>query len=367
MMKNARSLVHSLAVVSTLTLSSSAFAADAAPSSEDAIMATRDAAKALAKKGNLTAALGECRKLATPYAAVCSAEVYTKPRRAAQADDELARVALPESAPTRLRAWSKLVEGKTRGLALDNEQAALLFREASALAPQWCEPYAAKGDVSTGEAAAIAYRRALELCAGDRDTALSLARVLPAGAERLAVAKKLRAENVAAKAAPDADVLSMIAESAWLTGAQEDALEAAHSTLALRAGDRNATLVLAESALRDKNAGEAAELARALVKRDPNDRAAHLALAGALALADKLDAAADAYRTAFALDAKDVSPLLAASRMFLDHGKLTSARAYALKATEDVRASKDAWKQLGDVYQADKMPAAASAAYARAK
>lgn len=370
-MKN-KSRIAKLSVWTTSTLMvllSASGASHARPqgdaSSDDAIFATRDAARGLAKKGDLARALSECKKLATPHAAICAAEVHGKPRRAAQADDELSHVNLPESATARVRAWHRLVEGKTRGLALENEQANLLFREASVLAPTWCEPYAAKGDISTGETAVTAYRRAAELCPADRDIAMSLARALPAGEERLGIVRTLREKQ--GKKSPDGRTLSMIAESAFLSGAFEEAEGAAKICLTIRPGDRASTLVLAESALRSNNGAEAEPLARGLAKRNPSDRAAHFVLAKALAAQNKLDPAAESFRNAFALDSRDVAPLVLAAKMWLDHGRLTTARSYAKKATVEVPSSKEAWTVLGMILRAENQRDAANEAFAKAK
>jgi Tfp pilus assembly protein PilF len=53
--------------------------------------------------------------------------------------------------------------------------------------------------------------------------------------------------------------------------------------------------------------------------------------------------------------------------MWLDHKRLTTARAYALKATEEAPNAKDAWKALAAVHRAEGRHAEAARADARAQ
>ncbi|HVU02721.1 MAG TPA: tetratricopeptide repeat protein [Polyangiaceae bacterium] len=90
---------------------------------------------------------------------------------------------------------------------------------------------------------------------------------------------------------------------------------------------------------------------------------AKLAEAKALAMKGDIDLAIESFEAAYGFSRVDPSAPIAASRACLEGGRLTTAKAFADRATEDFPKSAAAWEILGDVHVALKEPAEAKKAY----
>jgi tetratricopeptide (TPR) repeat protein len=98
-----------------------------------------------------------------------------------------------------------------------------------------------------------------------------------------------------------------------------------------------------------------------------NAAKAKLLIADAYAKKGEIDLALEAYQSAYGLDHGDPTTLIRAARACLDAGRLTSAKAFALRATKDFPNHAPAWVVLGDALVIDKDVPAARNAYESAK
>jgi tetratricopeptide (TPR) repeat protein len=99
----------------------------------------------------------------------------------------------------------------------------------------------------------------------------------------------------------------------------------------------------------------------------PNVQPARLLVADAWAKKGEIDLALEAYQAAFGLDHSDPTPLINASAACLAAGRVTSAKAFSVRATKDFGSIAASWAALGDALAADRDVPGARAAYETAR
>ncbi|HEX7668924.1 MAG TPA: tetratricopeptide repeat protein [Polyangiaceae bacterium] len=123
---------------------------------------------------------------------------------------------------------------------------------------------------------------------------------------------------------------------------------------------------LGEVEVAKKKPDEALKSARAALKIVGNLGPAKLVEAKALAQKGDIDLAIEAFEAAYGFSKQDPSAPIAAARACLKGARLTTAKAFADRATEDFPKSGEAWDVLGDVAVALKDTPLAKSAYAKA-
>ena len=88
-------------------------------------------------------------------------------------------------------------------------------------------------------------------------------------------------------------------------------------------------------ALAEGRADDAIKEGEIAAKLMPNVQAARLLVADAWAKKGEIDLAVEAYQAAFGLDHSDPTPLVNASAACLAAGRVTSAKAFGVRATKD--------------------------------
>ncbi len=146
-----------------------------------------------------------------------------------------------------------------------------------------------------------------------------------------------------------------------------DAKRAVASVLKLAPNDVNTHVISGRLALAEGRSDEAIKEGESAAKLMPNDQAARLLVADAWAKKGEIDLAVEAYQAAFGLDHSDPTPLVNASAACLAAGRVTSAKAFGVRATADFGSNGSAWTALGDALAADKDVPGAKTAYEKAK
>ena len=129
----------------------------------------------------------------------------------------------------------------------------------------------------------------------------------------------------------------------------------------------NTHVIAGRLALAEGRPDEAIKEGETAAKLMPNVQAARLLVADAWAKKGEIDLAVEASQAAFGLDHSDPTPLVNASAACLAAGRVTSAKAFGVRATKDFGTSALAWSALGDALAADRDVPAAKAAYENAK
>src|SRR5262249_13189156 len=132
-----------------------------------------------------------------------------------------------------------------------------------------------------------------------------------------------------------AEAHAKLAEVAFALGQRDDARTAARRANELDPRDATAHLLGARIELADHNYGRAIELSQKALALVPNAAPAHLVLAEALAKRGDLDGALEHFQAAHGLDRADPSALVTASVAAREAGRVSTARAFADKATTD--------------------------------
>jgi tetratricopeptide (TPR) repeat protein len=195
----------------------------------------------------------------------------------------------------------------------------------------------------------------------DPDVLTLLGETLPAGAEArdaLEHAILVRPSYARAKAR-----LGSVLGSAGQLDRAEKLLEEALSAEP-RQADWHAAL--GEVEIAKKRPDEALKSARAALKIVGNHGPAKLVEAKALAEKGDIDLAVEAFEAAYGFMKQDPTALVAAARACMKGGRLTTAKAFADRATEDFSKSAAAWEVLGDVAVLLKDVPLAKTSYAKA-
>jgi tetratricopeptide (TPR) repeat protein len=137
---------------------------------------------------------------------------------------------------------------------------------------------------------------------------------------------------------------------------------------ALKAQPRQADwhAALGDVALKKKKPDQALKSAHDALKIVGNHGPARLVEAKALAEKGEIDLAISAFEAAYGLMRTDPIPLVDAARACVKGARLTTAKAFADRATDDFGKSSLAWEAAGDVAVASKDLVAARSAYTKA-
>ncbi|HEX3769393.1 MAG TPA: tetratricopeptide repeat protein [Polyangiaceae bacterium] len=332
-----------------------------------------EAARAYADKHDLPRATASCHELEkkkgagpestpTPESHACTAMAYLSWQRASEALTEAAACLADD--PSNFEA--KLAEGRAYELELKPADAEASLRAAVAMrsGADGEEAHAALGRVLWREGkrdeGIAELRRALNFDPFDPDALFELGSALTTPDRRgyLEAATRERPSFVEAWLA----LGTLLVEANDLAGAKA----AADTVNKIEAGNVPALVLAGKVAMAQGHADEALKDGQAALKIVPNNAAAMLLVADADGQKGDLDAAIEAYQTAWGLDHGNPLPLLHASALCHASGRDTSARAFASKLAQEFPAFAPGWDALGDALAGQKETAAARDAYGKA-
>ena len=318
-------------------------------------------------------ALATCKGLAkTPLATgaeaashVCAAEAHLLWRRGTEAMAEIAEAAKAKSAPLDAQYFAKAASGRALELASKDAEAEAAYRESVALDGARPEAYVLLGSLlrRTGRDGLSASRKAVELDPRDPVAQLELGRALPQGSgESLAALERAVAERPTFS-----DALRTLADGYVAAKRLPDAKRTVEAVLKLAPNDVASHVVAGRVALAEGRPDEAIKEGELASKLMPNDEPSRLLVADAWAKKGEIDLAVEAYQAAFGLDHSDPAPLVNAAQACLAAGRVTSAKAFGLRATKDFAGSGAAWTAFGDALAADRDLKGARTAYETAR
>jgi tetratricopeptide (TPR) repeat protein len=319
-------------------------------------------------------AMATCRSMSKSPATeavshVCAAEAHLLWRRGSEAESEiadLAKVKAPAAPPSpEVQYFAKVASGRAKELSSNDAEAEAAYREAIKLADTRADAYVLLGVMlrRTGKDGVPSLKKAVELDPHDPVALLELGRVLPAGsAESVTALERASAERPAST-----DALRALADGYVSANRLADAKRTVGSVLKLAPNDVSTHVVSGRLALAEGRPDEAIKEGELAAKLMPNDQPARLLVADSWAKKGEIDLAVEAYQAAFGLDHSDATPLVNASAACLAAGRITSAKAFGVRATRDFASNAAAWIALGNALAADKDTAGAKAAYDSAK
>ncbi len=331
-------------------------------------------ARAYIARREFEPAMATCRSMSKSPAAeaashVCAAEAHLLWRRGSEAESEvaeLAKVKAPAAPPSpEVQYFAKVATGRAKELSSNDAEAEAAYRDAIKLADTRADAHVLLGVVlrRTGKDGTPSLKKAVELDPHDPVALLELGRALPAGgAESVAALERASAERPTST-----DALRALAGGYVAANRLADAKRTVASVLKLAPNDVSTHAVSGRLALAEGRPDEAIKEGEAAAKLMPNDQPARLLVADGWAKKGEIDLAVEAYQVAFGLDHSDPTPLVNASTACLAAGRITSAKAFALRATQDFASNAAAWIAFGDALAADKDTAGAKTAYENAK
>jgi len=300
---------------------------------------------------------------------VCAAEAHLLWRRGTEAESELAEIAkvkAPAALPSdEVQYFAKIALGRAKELSSSDADAEAAYREAIRLGDKRPNAHVLLGLLlrRTARDGIPSFKKAVELDAHDPVALLELGRALPPGsAESIASLERAVAERPSST-----DALRALADGYVSANRLADAKRTVASVLKLAPNDVNTHVVSGRLALAEGRPDDAIKEGETASKLMPNDQAARLLVADAWAKKGEIDLAVEAYQAAFGLDHSDPTPLVNASAACLAAGRVTSAKAFGVRATTDFASNGNAWSALGDALAADKDVPGARAAYEKAK
>jgi tetratricopeptide (TPR) repeat protein len=319
-------------------------------------------------------AMATCRSMSKSPAAeaashVCAAEAHLLWRRGSEAESEvadLAKLKAPAVAPSpEVQYFAKLATGRAKELSSNDADAEAAYRDAIKLADTRADAHVLLGVMlrRTGRDGVPSLKKAVDLDSHDPVALLELGRALPAGSAESVTAL----ERASAERPTSTDALRALADSYVAANRLADAKRTVGSVLKLAPNDVNTHVVSGRLALAEGHPDEAIKEGETAAKLMPNDQAARLLVADGWAKKGEIDLAVEAYQAAFGLDHSDPTPLVNASAACLAAGRITSAKAFGVRATRDFASNAAAWIALGNALAADKDTAGAKAAYDSAK
>jgi tetratricopeptide (TPR) repeat protein len=319
-------------------------------------------------------AMATCRAMSKSPAAeaasrVCAAEAHLLWRRGTEAESELAQLAnlKAPAAPASLEVqyFAKLAAGRAHELASKDADAEAAYRDAIRLADARPDAHVLLAVMlrRTGKDGLPSLKRAVELDAHDPVAQLELGRSLTPGSLESVVAL----ERSVAERPSNTEALRALADGYVAANRLPDAKRTVETVLKLAPNDVNTHVVAGRLALAEGRPDDAIKEGELAAKLMPNVQAARLLVADAWAKKGEIDLAIEAYQAAFGLDHSDPTPLVNASAACLAAGRVTSAKAFGVRATKDFGTNGAAWNALGDALAADKDVPGAKAAYETAK
>lgn len=193
-------------------------------------------------------------------------------------------------------------------------------------------------------AAADELRSAIEIDADDPELHFELGRVLPP------VYEALDALNKAVQGrASYPQAWGRLGEVALELEKNDDAANAAEKALKDEPSNASWLAVLAEARVRQKRWTDALTAANSALSASPTHGRAKFAQADALAATGDIDAAIDAYSSAFSSLRTDPGPLVHAAQACLAKGRSTTARSFADKVTAQFPKWAPGWEIAGDI------------------
>lgn len=330
-----------------------------------------EAARTYIAKRDFAQAMATCRSIArlpgaNAVSRVCAAEAHLLWRRGTEAKIELAELAKMKSIPADVEVAARVAEGRALELEVKEEAAEAAYRDAIRLAPERSDLRVVLGSmlVRLGHDGGLAeLRKAVELEARDPVAQLELGRALPQGSPEAIAAL----ERAAAEQPTSTEALRTLAENYILAKRIGDAKRVAATVLNRAPNDVVSHIVAGRVALAEGRADDALKEGENTSRLMPNSAQGKLLVADAWAHKKEIDLALEAYQAAFGLDRMDPTPLVNATNACIAAGRLTSARAFATRATKDFPSYGPGWLALGDALAADKEPGAARSAYESAR
>ena len=315
-------------------------------------------------------AMTSCRsmaKVAADASHVCAAEAHLLWRRGTEAEAEVAQAAKASrgaSSPD-VQYFAKVALGRAQELASKDSDAEASYREAVRIAEARPDAHVLLGLVlnRTGKDGMPSLQKAVLVDATDPIAQLALGRALPSGSRESIAAL----ERSVAQRPTSTDALRALAEGYVTANRLPDAKRTVAAVLKLAPNDVSTHVVAGRLALADGKADDAIKEGEAAAKLMPNVQPARLLVADAWAKKGEIDLAVEAYQAAFGLDHSDPTPLVNASAACLAAGRVTSAKAFGVRATKDFGSNGAAWTALGDALAADRDVPGAKAAYETAK
>jgi tetratricopeptide (TPR) repeat protein len=245
------------------------------------------------------------------------------------------------------------------------QDADAVLRDATKRAPSRPEAFRYLGElyVSSGkpQEALTVLREGRRVSPDDPEVLELLASVLPRDKEAKEALEHALTVRPSFPAA-EARLGEVLAAQGDLEGAQRNLLSALKSNP--RQADWHAAL--GEVEIAQKQPDLALKSAHEALKVVANHGAAKLVEAKALALKGDIDLAIEAFQAAYGFARTDPSVLVDAARACVKGGRLTTAKAFADRATEDFPKATAAWETEGDVAVALKDNAFAKQAYTKA-
>jgi tetratricopeptide (TPR) repeat protein len=318
-------------------------------------------------------AIATCRAMAKmPLSAgadvashVCAAEAHLLWRRGTEASAEVAEVAKAKSATAEVQYFAKLASGRALELASKDVEAEAAYRAAIGIAESRPDGHVLLGALlrRSGRDGVPSLKKAVEIDSHDAAAQLELGRSLPAGSGESVAAL----ERAVAERPTFTEALRSLADGYVAAQRLSDAKKIVETVLKLAPNDVATHVVAGRLALAEGRSDEAIKQGETASKLMPNDGPARLLVADAWAKKGEIDLAVEAYQAAFGLDHSDPSPLVNASQACLAAGRVTSAKAFGVRATKDFATNAGAWTALGDALAADRDVPGAKAAYETAK
>jgi tetratricopeptide (TPR) repeat protein len=309
-------------------------------------------------------AVRECaqiHKLSPFLEHLCNAEaqLYTRRGSVALPEAEEALALQPDSYE------AVVAKGRAQSQLGKPGDADASFRKAMTMAPSRPEArrYLAELLLASNEtAAAIAtLREAKNVAPDDPETLVLLGETLPENAEArdvLGRAITIRPSFARAKA--------RLGRVLTVLGDYERAQKALSEAVAAEPRQADWHAMLGEAYVANKKPDQALKSAQTTLGIVGNHGPAKLVEARALAQKGEIDLAITAFEAAYGFLRQDPRALVAAARACVDGGRLTTAKAFADRATEDFPKVAESWEVLGDVSVAAKDKAGAKKAYDRA-
>jgi tetratricopeptide (TPR) repeat protein len=333
-----------------------------------------EVARTYADRHDMPRAMGACKELerrkgpgpetvATPESHACSAIAYLSWQRATEALGEAAAALAKD--PSSYDA--KVAEGRAYELELKPLDAEASYRAAIAFDRGGAaeEAHVALGRVLSKEGkrdeGVAELRKALQLDASDPDALFALGAALAPGAESTGFLERATRERPSFAEAWLALGIQQLA-----SGNLAAARDAADAAVKGDPGSVGALVVSGKIALAQNRPDDALRAGQAALKIVANNAAAVLLVADGNARKGEIDAALEAYQTAWGLDHGDPAPLVHASEACHVAARDTSARAFAAKAAQEFPNWAPAWAALGDALVGQKETQAARDAYRKA-
>ena len=306
-------------------------------------------------------------KVAADASHVCFAEAHLLRRRGTEAEGEIALVGKASRAPAspEVQYFSKVALGRAQELASKDGDAEASYRDAIRIADTRPDAHVLLGLIleRMGKDGLPELRKAVDLDASDPVAQLELGRaLLPGSRESIAALERSVAERPTSTVA-----LRALTESYLAANRVPDAKRTVASVLKLAPNDVATHVVSGRLALAEGQADDAIKEGETAAKLMPNVQPARLLVADAWAKKGEIDLAVEAYQAAFGLDHSDPTPLVNASAACLAAGRVTSAKAFGVRATQDFGSNGAAWTALGDALAADRDLPGAKVAYETAK